>query len=201
MLRKPPRRTAEILERDVTELDCIIVHLGGGCSAVAVRGGSSVDTTMGLTPVDGMLMAERSGSIDPGLLLHVADRDREDPSELHRMLTRGAGLMGISDVSGDIGAVYEQAEQGHERACLARDAYVLAARRGIGQMLASLDRVDALVLTGSALEERPWLREAPVRALGVPCVSNSMQHAMMPVTRRFPHQDQRFACCSFRWTS
>jgi acetate kinase len=141
----------------------VTCHLGAGASLAAVRGGVSVDTTMGYTPMEGLVMATRSGSVDPGLLLSVQRRFGVSATDAERALDRESGLLGVSGVSGDMRAVLSAAAGGSARAALAIDVYVHRLRALIGAMAASLDRVDALVFTGGVGENA-----AEIRARGVP---------------------------------
>ncbi len=141
------RRAAELLRRPLVELRLITCHLGGGCSITAVDRGRSVDTTMGFTPLDGLVMATRAGSVDPGLLMHLL-RHGSTPDELETILQRDSGLLGLSGVSGDLRNVIAARDDGNERARLAVDVFVHRIASGVGAMMAALDRVDALVFTG-----------------------------------------------------
>ena len=140
-------RAAHLLRRSLRELRLITCHLGGGCSITAVDRGRSVDTTMGFTPLDGLVMATRAGSVDPGLLLHLL-RHGSTPDELETILQRDSGLLGLSGVSGDLRDVIAARDAGDERARLAVDVFVHRIASGVGAMMAALDRVDALVFTG-----------------------------------------------------
>lgn len=145
----------------------ITVHLGGGCSATAVAGGRSVATTMGLTPADGLVMATRSGAVDPGLILHLMRKDGLDADALETLIERESGLIGLTrGVSGDVGRVRELAQQGDADARRALDVYVHRARREIAALRPALDGLDALVFTGSAVIDQPWLRAAIADGLG-----------------------------------
>ena len=140
-------RAAHLLRRSLRELRLVTCHLGGGCSITAVDRGRSVDTTMGFTPLDGLVMATRAGSVDPGLLLHLL-RQGSTPDELETILQRDSGLLGLSGVSGDLRDVIAARDAGDERARLAVDVFVHRIASGVGAMMAALDRVDALVFTG-----------------------------------------------------
>jgi len=158
------RRAAEVLGRPLESLRLVICHLGSGCSLAAVRHGRSVDTTMGFTPLEGLMMGTRSGSVDPGILIHLA-RDRGlRPAELDRILNRESGLKGVSGISGDMREVLRASEQGNPRARLALDMFVHRLCRGIGAMVASLGGMDALVFTGGIGENTPAVRKAAAEA-------------------------------------
>lgn len=152
-------RTAALLGRDQQTVNCITVHLGNGCSITAVRQGRSVDTSMGLTPLEGLVMGTRSGDIDPAILFYLADKGY-DLAALNRLCNRESGLLGVSGVSNDMRAVAEAAAAGHERAALAVDLFCYRVRKYIGAYLAVLGRVDAISFTGGIGE-----RACRVRAL------------------------------------
>jgi len=149
--------TAAILGRPVTECRIVTCHLGGGCSLAAVDGGRSVDTTMGFTPLDGLVMATRSGSVDPGLLLHLL-RTGTPVEELDDLLTQRSGLLGLSGVSDDLRDVLAARDAGDERAALAIDVFVHRVAAGVGAMIAALGRVDALAFTGGIGEHSHEVR-------------------------------------------
>jgi acetate kinase len=153
------RQAASLLGRDVASLSLVTCHLGAGASLAAVRSGVSVDTTMGFTPMDGLVMATRSGSVDPGLLLWVQQRHGVSAADAERMLDRESGLLGVSGVSGDMRAVLDAAARGVARAQLAVDVYVHRLRASIAAMAASLERLDAVVFTGGVGENAAVIRE------------------------------------------
>jgi len=160
------RRAAQILNRDLTDLRLISCHLGNGCSLAAVRGGWSVDTTMGFTPLDGLMMGSRSGAIDPGIIIHLLRRSDLTSEKLDNILNRNSGLKGISGVSSDMRQIGEAITQGNERAQLALDIYIHRLRAGIGTMLASLGGLDALIFTAGVGENSAVVRAAACEAFG-----------------------------------
>jgi len=163
-------RAARLLGRDLAELRLISCHLGSGCSLAAVRGGRSVDTTMGFTPMEGLPMATRSGSVDPGLLLHLLRSSGASPDALDELLNRRSGLAGLAGGAGDLREVLAARERGEPRARLAFDVYIHRLRRGIGAMLPALGGLDAVVFTGGVGEHAPAVRAAalePFAFLGV----------------------------------
>ncbi len=151
-------RAARMLGKTPAEFRVITCHLGNGCSLAAVSGGHSVDTTMGFTPLEGLMMGTRSGSVDPGILIHLARKHRYTPDDLDRILNRESGLLGLSGVSSDLREVLAAARQGHSRAGLAFDVFLHRLRAGIGWMLASLGGLDALVFTAGIGENSPDVR-------------------------------------------
>ncbi len=152
------RRAAALLGRPVEELRLVTAHLGAGASLAAVDGGRSVDTTMGFTPLEGLVMATRAGSVDPGLLLWVQRRRGLDPDAMERALDREAGLLGLAGTA-DMRAVVDAAGRGEERAAAALDVYVHRLGAAIAAMAAAMGGLDALVFTGGVGEN-----SAPVRA-------------------------------------
>ena len=158
------RRAAEILNRNLQDLRLISCHLGNGCSLAAIRGGVSVDTTMGFTPLEGLMMGSRSGSIDPGIIIHLLRRSDLTAEKLDDILNRNSGLKGISGVSGDMRQIVEAITQGNQRAQLALDIYIHRLRAGIGAMLASLGGLDALIFTAGVGENSAVVRAAACEA-------------------------------------
>ena len=144
----------------------IVCHLGSGCSVSALLEGRSVDTSMGFTPLEGVIMATRSGSIDPGLLLHLVTRCEIGLEELSETLQKRSGLLGMSGVSGDLRLVLAAADEGLPRARLAYESFVWSLRRAIGAMAGVLDGVDALVFTGGIGENSARVRADASAALG-----------------------------------
>ncbi|AFY55564.1 acetate kinase [Rivularia sp. PCC 7116] len=154
------RRAAQILGCDLKELRLITCHLGNGCSLAAIRDGYSVDTTMGFTPLEGLMMGSRSGSVDPGILLHLLRHENYTADELDNLLNRESGLLGISGLSGDLRPILSAAEEGEAQAKLALDIYIHRLRSCIGSMLASLSGLDAIIFTAGAGENSPLIRAA-----------------------------------------
>lgn len=130
--------------------DChlLIAHLGNGCSACAVSGGKSVDTSMGLTPLEGLAMGTRCGDVDPGLIEFLANRHNLKLEEVMNILNKQSGLLGISGSSNDMRSIQQAAEQGDERATLAIEVFAFKVARYLGALAVSLPRIDALVFTG-----------------------------------------------------
>ena len=153
-------RAARILGRDLTSLKTIVCHLGNGCSLAAIRDGVSIDTTMGFTPLEGLMMGSRSGSIDPGILVHLLRHTGISVDELDRLLNHDSGLLGISGVSNDMRKVVVAIEEGNDLAQLAFDIFVHRLRSGIGAMLASLGGLDVLVFSAGIGEHNAAIRSA-----------------------------------------
>jgi acetate kinase len=159
------RRVTELLDRPADGLRLVTCHLGAGASLAAVRDGRSVDTTMGFTPLEGLVMATRSGSVDPGLVLWLEEHAGTPPAELAATLEHRSGLLGLAGTS-DMRAIVEAAAAGGSDARLALDVYVHRLRAGIAAMAASLGGIDALVFTGGVGEHSPTVRALAAERLG-----------------------------------
>jgi acetate kinase len=149
-------RAQELLGRLPRRL--VVCHLGAGCSVTAVLDGRSISTSMGFTPLEGTMMTQRSGSVDPGMLVYLLTRGGVAPAELDRALNEQSGLLGVSGVSADLREVLHAVGDGHLRATLARDMFVHRLVETIGGMLASLGGLDALVFTGGIGEHSADIR-------------------------------------------
>jgi acetate kinase len=152
------RRAAELLAAPVGNLRLVTAHLGSGASLAAVTGGRSVDTTMGFTPLEGLVMATRAGSVDPGLLLWVQRNLGIGAGEMERALDREAGLLGLAG-TGDMREIVVAAGRGEERSALALDVYVHRLAASIAAMAAAMGGIDALVFTGGVGEGSTEVRE------------------------------------------
>jgi acetate kinase len=158
-------RAVELLGRPAAGTRVVVCHLGNGCSVSAVRDGRCVDTSMGFTPLEGLMMGTRSGSVDPGLLLHVL-RDRGlTPDQLDHILNHESGLLGVSGVAADMRQVLAAARGGHEQARLALDIYARRIRQTVGAMAATLGGIDALVFTAGIGENSAEVRAASCEGL------------------------------------
>ncbi|MET0738817.1 MAG: acetate/propionate family kinase [Acidimicrobiales bacterium] len=160
------RRGAELVGRDLAGLRVVSCHLGAGASVAAVRGGASVDTTMGFTPLEGLVMATRSGSVDPGLLLWLLLHGDQTAADLSDSLDHESGLKGLSGTSGDLRDVVAARSTGDPDAGLAFDVFVHRLRREIGAMTASTGGIDLLVMTGGIGEHVPLVRTLVAEGLG-----------------------------------
>jgi acetate kinase len=159
-------RAAELLGRNLADLKLVTCHLGNGCSLAAIRGGVSIDTTMGFTPLDGLMMGTRSGSVDPGILTYLLRQDRLDAKTLDELLNAKSGLLGISGVSSDMREVEAAMKKGNARAKLAFDIFVYRLKLGIGSMIAALNGIDTLVFTAGIGENSAEVRAAACANLG-----------------------------------
>ena len=154
------RRAAEMLGRHPEALRLVICHLGHGCSGSAVRGGRCVDTTMGFTPLDGLMMATRSGSIDPGIVVHVQERHGLTPAQVETALNRESGLLGVSGKTADMREIQANARAGHEASRLALAVYTHRVRQAIGAFAVTMGGVDALVFTAGVGEHAHEVRKS-----------------------------------------
>ncbi|MDQ1477185.1 MAG: acetate kinase [Actinomycetota bacterium] len=153
------RRAAELARRQLTELNIVTCHLGAGASLCAIEHGRSVDTTMGFTPLEGLVMATRAGSVDPGLVLWLMQEAGLTSSEVEENLEKRSGLVGLAGTA-DMRAVIERRAAGDAAATLAFDVYTHRLRREIGAMSAALEIVDVCVFAGGVGEHAPSVRAA-----------------------------------------
>ena len=158
-------RAAQVLGRDLSTLRLITCHLGNGASLAAIRQGRSVDTTMGFTPMEGVMMGSRSGSIDPGILLYLLREKKYSVEQLNTTLNKASGLKGVAG-SGDMRQVLSDMHEGDIRAKLAFEVYAHRLRFYIGAMLASLGGLDALVFAGGVGENAAAVRTAACESFG-----------------------------------
>src|SRR6266513_2585446 len=153
-------RTAQLLGKDLPALKLVTCHLGNGCSLAAIRGGRSIDTTMGFTPLEGLMMGTRSGSVDPGILTYLVRQGQLTGQQLDDLLNSKSGLWGISGISSDMRQIVAAMKNGHPRAKLAFEIFVHRLQSGIGAMMAVLGGIDALVFTAGIGENSPEVRVA-----------------------------------------
>jgi acetate kinase len=153
-------RAARMLGREVDSLKIVTCHLGNGCSLAAVRGGRSVDTTMGFTPLEGLMMGTRAGSIDPGILIYLMRQDHLTADQLDELLNKKSGLAGISGISNDMREIVSAMKAGNARAKLAFDIFIHRLTSFIGSMVAVLGGVDTLVFTAGIGENSAEVRAA-----------------------------------------
>lgn len=159
-------RAAQLLGRDLNSLKLITCHLGNGCSLAAIQSGRSVDTTMGFTPLDGLMMGTRSGAVDPGVLTFLMRQDGLSSQELDDLLNKKSGLLGISGISADMRQIIKEMKAGNARAKLAFDIFVHRLQSSIGAMIAVLGGLDALVFSAGIGENSPEVRAAACATLG-----------------------------------
>ena len=161
------RQAAELLHRPAGELALVVAHLGSGCSVTAVLNGRSVATSMGLTPMEGLMMGTRSGSIDPGILLYMLRTRRAGWRELEEQLDHESGLVGVSGRRAGMRELEQAAAGGNKRAALAIEMFVGRAAAGIAAVATALPRVDALIFTGGIGEHSAQVRERITEKLAV----------------------------------
>lgn len=161
------RRLALALGRDPADprLRLVTCHLGNGCSMAAIRGSRSVDTTMGFTPLEGLVMGTRSGDLDPAVLLHVMQKEDLGRWELNALLNKHSGLVGLSGLSNDMRTLLEADESGHDGARLAIDVFCLRIRKYVGAYMAELGGLDGLAFAGGIGENAPQVRWRSLRGL------------------------------------
>ncbi len=151
--------TAKLLGKEPKDINIITVHLGNGSSITAIKNGQSVDTTMGLTPLEGLIMGTRSGDLDPTVVSYLGEKKGMSASEVVNYLNKQCGILGISGVSSDMRELNTAIEQGNKRARLALDMLIYRVKKFIGSYMAVLGRVDAIVFTGGIGENQEDLRE------------------------------------------
>lgn len=159
-------RAAKLLGRDLNSLKLVTCHLGNGCSLAAIERGRSVDTTMGFTPLDGLMMGTRSGAVDPGILTFLMRQDGLSGQQLDDLLNKKSGLLGISGVSSDMRQIIAEMKAGNPRAKLALEIFVHHLQSSIGAMAAVLGGLDCLVFTAGIGENSPEVRAAACSTLG-----------------------------------
>ena len=158
------QRAAEVLRMDPEEFTGITCHLGNGCSLAAIENGCSIDTTMGLTPLEGVAMGTRSGDVDPALIFHLA-RSGMELADIERLLVEESGLLGLSGYSQDVRQLEAVALEGDEAAQVALDVFAYRVRKAIGSLYAVIGHMDALVFTGGIGENSAFMRRRIIDGL------------------------------------
>ena len=156
---------SRILKKPLNKLKLISCHLGNGCSITAIDYGKSVDTSMGFTPLEGLVMGTRCGDVDPALITHLMHKKNLTPQQMDRILNKESGLKGISGMSNDMRVLEKKAAAGNKRAKLAVDIFVYRVRKYIGAYLAVLGGLDALIFTAGIGENQPGIRKSICRGL------------------------------------
>lgn len=151
-------RAADILGEDLNDLRIITCHLGNGCSIAAIDHGVPIDTSMGFTPLDGLMMGTRSGAIDPAIVTFLMDHEGLSAEEMNDILNKESGLKGVSGISNDLRMVRDASNAGHERAILAYEMYSSICKKYIGQYLALMSGADAIVLSAGVGENCQKMR-------------------------------------------
>lgn len=152
-------RAADLLGKSVEDTNIISAHLGNGSSITAVKEGKSFDTTMGLTPLEGLVMGTRSGDLDPAVVTYIEEKDGVSPEEMNNILNKQSGVLGVSGVSSDFRDLEDAAKDGNERAQVALDMFTTRAKRYIAGYMAEIEKVDAIVFTGGIGENSIEMRE------------------------------------------
>jgi acetate kinase len=160
------QRSAQLVGQELSLLRIVNCHLGSGCSLAAILGGQSIDTTMGFTPLEGLMMGTRSGSLDPSILLYLQREQGATPESLEDTLNHQSGLKGISGISSDMRAILKAAAAGNERAKLALDLYIYRLRSCLGSMIAALEGIDVLTFTAGVGEHAPEIRARVCQRFG-----------------------------------
>ncbi len=153
------KKAAGLMGKEMKDLKIITCHLGNGASITAIENGKSVDTSMGFTPVDGLIMGTRTGEVDPGVLIYIADKEHLNVQGVSNMINKKSGVMGITNISSDMRDLEIAAGSGNERAILALNMYAYKVKKFIGAYIAALNGVDLLVFTGGVGENDFNLRK------------------------------------------
>ena len=159
------QRAAQILQQPLESLKIVTCHLGNGCSLAAIKNGVCIDTTMGFSPLEGLMMGTRCGSIDPQILLYAMEEYGLSAEEINRILNKKSGLKGVSGISADLRTILAEKEAGNDRATLAFDIYIHYLKKAIASMVASLNGLDVLVFTAGVGENSAIVREKACEGL------------------------------------
>ncbi|AFZ53806.1 acetate kinase [Cyanobacterium aponinum] len=160
------QRTSEILQQPLKNLNLVTCHLGNGCSITAVKNGQSVNTTMGFTPLEGVMMGTRCGSIDPAIVIHLMTEYGYDGEKINHILNKESGLWGMSEISSDLRTILKAKSENNPKAILAIEMYIFRLQEAIASMLPSLGSLDALVFTAGVGENSAFIREKVCQGLG-----------------------------------
>lgn len=161
---------AKLLGKDIKNLKVITCHLGNGASVTAIRNGQSIDTSMGFTPVDGLIMGTRTGEVDPGVLVYIADKEHLNVTGVNNMINKKSGVFGISQISSDMRDLETAADAGNKKAILALNMYAYKAKKFIGSYIAALNGLDLLIFTGGIGENDYSMRKkicSDMESLGI----------------------------------
>jgi len=151
-------RAAEFLGKPLQDLKMITCHLGNGCSVTAIDHGQAVDTSMGMTPLDGLMMGTRCGSIDPAIVTFLEEHEHLSPEEMDDLMNKKSGILGVTGISNDLRSIGDAADQGDARSQLAYEMYAYSVKRYIGQYIAVLGGVDVIVLAAGVGENSKRMR-------------------------------------------
>ena len=159
-------KAAKALKKPIARLKIITCHLGNGCSITATMNGKAFDTSMGFTPLEGLIMGTRSGDIDPAIIFYLIEKKKMKPDSVYDILNKKSGLKGISGISSDMRDIYKAVKRGHKKAKLAFLMFVHRIHKYIGAFAASMNGVDAIVFTGGIGENHAPTRNAVCKSLG-----------------------------------
>jgi len=179
------QRAAVLMERPIENLRLITCHLGNGCSMAAIKEGISVDTTMGFTPVEGLLMGSRCGDLDPAAILHIMGREELSLGEANALLNKHSGMFGISGISGDMREIIQEMDEGSQRARAAFEIFCYRVKKYIGAYTAVMSGLDAVVFTAGIGENSARVRAASLSGL------EFLGIELDPVLNERPSQDER----------
>ncbi len=160
------RRCAALMKKDFDKVRLITCHMGNGSSITAVKNGKSFDTSMGLTPLEGVVMGTRAGDMDPAVVLYIMDRQKLSPQEMNTLMNNKSGVKGLSGISNDMREISEKAKEGNQRAQLALDVFVYRVVKYIGSYVAAMGGADAIVFTGGIGENSVAIRAKILEPLG-----------------------------------
>jgi len=158
-------KAAEYLGLKLDEFNCITCHLGNGSSITAIKNGKSYDTSMGFTPLEGVVMGTRCGSIDPAIVFYIMDKEKLSRKQIDDILNKKSGLLGISGISNDMREIIKAAENGNERAKLAIDIMIKSVKKYIGAYIAELGMVHSIIFTAGIGENEPNIRKKILQGL------------------------------------
>lgn len=150
-------KTAEILKRPIEKLKIITCHLGNGCSVTATQFGKAIDTSLGFTPLEGLIMGTRCGDIDPAVVFYIMDKEKIDVHEINELLNKKSGLLGLSGISHDMRDIVKAAKEGREQAVLTIDVFIHRIQKYIGAYIVGMNGVDAITFTGGIGENHPQI--------------------------------------------
>lgn len=153
-------KAAKLIGKDVKQLKIISCHLGNGASITAIKNGESIDTSMGFTPADGLIMGTRTGEVDPGVLVYIADKEQLNVTGVNNMINKKSGVFGISQISSDMRDLETAADAGNKKAILALKMYAYKVKKFIGSYMAALNGCDLLVFTGGIGENAFKMRKS-----------------------------------------
>lgn len=152
-------KTAKILGKPIEELKIITCHLGNGCSIAAVEHGKSIDTTMGFTPLEGLVMGTRAGDMDPAIVFFLMKNENLNIEQISDLLNKKSGLLGLSGISNDVRDLLRERDAGNERAIIAFEVFYYRIKKYIGAYIAAMNGVDAIVFTAGIGENNPWIKD------------------------------------------